>query len=107
MPGVKAMRSTAAIFSVCLSVVPAVAAEDYKGHFTTQTLYNLCSRKEVSSREGCNLYLQGLVYGIRTQKGMQDQGMRICLPAISSEEARIRILKLIDGITEGKPSNNK
>jgi hypothetical protein len=81
--------------------------KDYAGPFTTQDLYTMCSQNNVGSREKCHLYIQGLIYGLNTQKLMQDKKMPVCLPPMSPEQARIRILSFIDETTGGKPSNNK
>ena len=79
----------------------------YAGPFTTQVLYTMCSQDNAISREKCILYIQGLIYGLNTQKSMQEQGAPVCLPAMSSETARVRILIFIEANTGGKPSNNK
>jgi len=80
---------------------------DYTGSFTTQALYTMCSANNPASREKCDLYIQGLLYGLNTGKSMQDKGMTFCLPPMTSEEARLRILGFINGTTSGNPSNNK
>jgi hypothetical protein len=38
---------------------------------------------------------------------MQQNGMPVCLPETTPEEARLRILNFIDGVTGGNPPNNK
>jgi hypothetical protein len=81
--------------------------KDYAGPFTTEFLYAMCSQNDTSSREKCNLYLQGLLYGLTVQKSMQQKGTSVCLPEMSPETARLRILQFIDGATGGNPSNNK
>jgi hypothetical protein len=86
---------------------PDDSTKDYAGPFTTAVLYALCSRNDATSREKCNLYLQGLLYGLRIQKSMQQKGTSVCLPEMSPETARLRILQLIDATTAGNPSNNK
>lgn len=80
---------------------------DYQGPFPTAALYDMCSRKDQASREKCGLYLQGLMYGIRTQKQMMDKDMAVCLPQLTSDEARARIVGLIEKVTAGNPSSNK
>jgi hypothetical protein len=89
------------------SVAPALTEEpkDYVGPFPTQMLYDLCSNPV--SREKCNLYIQGLLNGIRTQRSMHEHGLPVCLPEMTTETARLNILKFIDGVTGGRPSNNK
>jgi hypothetical protein len=104
------MRKTIAVLSVCLGVAPGARADepkDYTGPFTTQVLYTMCSQNDASSREKCDLYIQGLLYGLTTQRSMQENGMPVCLPKMSPEAARVRILQFIDGTTGGRPSNNK
>ena len=81
--------------------------EDYAGPFTTEFLYAMCSENNSVSREKCNLYLQGLLYGLKIQRSMQQKGMEVCLPEMTPETARLRILNFIDQTTRGKPSNNK
>jgi hypothetical protein len=81
--------------------------KDYAGPFTTEFLYAMCMQNDTLSREKCDLYLQGLLYGLNTQKSMQQKGMSVCLPEMTPETARLRILKFIDDTTAGNPSNNK
>jgi hypothetical protein len=81
--------------------------KDYAGPFTTEFLYAMCTQNDTLSREKCDLYLQGLLYGLNTQKSMQQKGMSVCLPEMTPETARLRILKFIDDTTAGDPSNNK
>jgi len=38
---------------------------------------------------------------------MQQKGMGICLPDMTPETARLRILQFIEAATGGKPSSNK
>ena len=57
---------------------------DYVGPFTTEYLYAMCSQNDTSSREKCNLYLQGLLYGLNTAKSMQQNATPVCLPEIDS-----------------------
>jgi len=85
----------------------AHAAEDYRGPLTTQVLYTMCSQNDRVSREKCDLYIQGLIYGLTMQKSLTEHSLGVCLPEMTPEEARLRILKFIDGVTAGKPSNNK
>jgi hypothetical protein len=104
------MRKIITAFSLCLGVISSARADDpqdYTGPFTTQVFYTMCSKNDVISREKCDLYLQGLIYGLNTQRSMQANGMPVCLPKITPEAARIRILQFIDGTTRGKPSDNK
>lgn len=81
--------------------------QDYAGPFTTQFLYTLCARDDADAREKCDLYIQGLLYGLNTAKSMRDKGMAICLPPMTTEAARVHILQFIDGATGGNPSSNK
>jgi hypothetical protein len=80
---------------------------DYAGPFTTEYLYAMCSQNDTSSREKCNLYLQGLLYGLNTAKSMQQKGTSVCLPEMTPEAARLRILQFIEATTGGNPSSNK
>jgi hypothetical protein len=80
---------------------------DYTGPFTTEFLYAMCSQNDTASREKCNYYLQGLLYGLNIQRSMQQKGMAICLPEMTPETARQRILQFIEAATGGKPSSNK
>jgi len=74
--------------------------DDYTGPFTTQTLYTMCSQKK--TRDKCLAYIQGLEYGIAISKSMAEKSpsLRFCPPRMTPEEARVRILKFIDGTTE-------
>jgi hypothetical protein len=81
--------------------------EDYKGPFSTQVLYAMCSRKDAASREKCHLYMQGLLYGLKMQKSMREHGTPVCLPEMTPEEARVLILDFIAATTGGRPSNNR
>jgi hypothetical protein len=81
--------------------------QDYTGRFTTEALYTMCSANDPASREKCDLYIQGLLNGLNTGKSMQEKGMAVCLPPMTPEEARIRILGFMSGSTGGNPSNNK
>ena len=58
--------------------------KDYAGPFTTQDLYTMCSQNNVGSREKCHLYIQGLIYGLNTQKLMQDKKMPVMFTADES-----------------------
>jgi hypothetical protein len=98
--------------SVCLWLISgapgqATEVEDYKGTFSTQALYDLCSRNDSVSKDKCAIYIQGLMYGLIVGRNSQTNSMPICLPKMDVETARDRILKFIDGVTEGHPSNNK
>ena len=86
---------------------PSNDVRDYTGPFTTEYLYAMCSQNDTASREKCNYYLQGLLYGLNIQKSMQQKGMAICLPEMTPEAARQRILQFIEAATGGKPSSNK
>jgi hypothetical protein len=81
--------------------------KDYDGPFTTDVLYAMCSQTDTASREKCNLYLQGLLYGLTIEKSMQQKGTSICLPEMTPETARQRILQFIEAATGGNPSRNK
>lgn len=89
------------------SGVHAESAADYVGPFTTEALYTMCSENDAGSREKCDLYLQGLLYGLKTARSMQEHAMPVCLPKMTPEEARVRILGFIDATTERSPSANK
>ncbi|MGT2464445.1 hypothetical protein ACVOMV_01095 [Mesorhizobium atlanticum] len=101
------MRKALVMISLCFGFASAVRAadEDYVGPFPTESLYAMCTQS--SQRDKCLMYIQGLIYGLRVQREMQEQGMPICVPEISSEEARVRILEFIDGATGGNPQTNK
>lgn len=104
------MRNLLLGFTVCLAAASGVHAEsptDYVGPFPTQALYTMCSENDAVSREKCDLYLQGLLYGLNTARSMQEHGMPVCLPKMTPEEARVRVLQLIDATTGRKPSTNK
>ena len=104
------MRSLVLGFAASVLAASGVSAEsatDYVGPFTTQALYTMCSENDVVSREKCNLYLQGLLYGLNTARSMQEHGMPVCLPKMTPEEARVRVLQLIDATTGRNPSTNK
>jgi hypothetical protein len=95
------------IFAATSAARAGGAPEDYNGPFTTQALYAMCSAEDPVSREKCHAYLQGLIYGLNMQRTMQKRGMPVCLPDMTAEAARLRVLKFIDGTTGGKPDNNK
>ncbi len=80
---------------------------DYAGPFSTEFLYAMCSQSDTASREKCNYYLQGLLYGLTMQRTMQQKGTAICLPDMTTEVARRRILQFIEAATAGNPANNK
>jgi len=96
-------------FAVCVAAtgVRAQSPADYVGPFTTQALYTMCSENDAVSREKCDLYLQGLLYGLNTARSMQEHGTPVCLPKMRPEEARARVLQLIDATTGRNPSTNK
>ncbi len=86
---------------------PAEQPADYTGPFTAQVLYTMCSQDDPTSREKCNLYIQGLLYGLHIGRTMQQKGAPVCLPAMDVETARRRILQFIDASTGGNPAANK
>jgi hypothetical protein len=110
-PQETSLRKTIMTISLCLGLASgaqaANEAQDYVGPFTTQLLYSLCSRNTSTSRNTCYAYIQGLMYGLNTERSMQEKGMPVCLPEMSLETARLNILKFIDGTTGGRPGNNK
>ena len=79
---------------------------DYTGPFPTKALYALCSRNDRASRDKCNMYLQGLMYGLTVSHKMEGK-LNICLPEMTVEQARLRIIQFIDATTNGKPETNK
>jgi hypothetical protein len=81
--------------------------KDYTGAFSTEFLYAMCSQSDTASREKCSYYLQGLLYGLSVQRAMQQKGTAICLPDMTPEAARQRILQFIEATTGGHPANNK
>jgi hypothetical protein len=81
--------------------------KDYTGPFSTEFLYAMCSQSDTASREKCNYYLQGLLYGLSVQRAMQQKGTAVCLPDMTPEAARRRILQFIEAATGGNPANNK
>jgi hypothetical protein len=96
--------------AICAAVAAGAAAaddqpKDYVGPFPTQALYRMCA--EPASRDKCRAYLQGLMYGVNVQKSMNDRGAPACLPDLTPEEARIKVLQFVDATTGGKPSSNK
>jgi len=86
---------------------PDDSPKDYVGSFSTEFLYSMCSQSDTASREKCNLYLQGLLYGLDIGRSMQRNGTPVCTSGMTAEAARLRILDFINGITGGNPSNNK
>jgi hypothetical protein len=67
----------------------------------------MCSQSDTASREKCNYYLQGLLYGLSVQRAMQQKGTAVCVPEMTPEAARRRILQFIEAATGGNPANNK
>jgi hypothetical protein len=109
-PGGEAMRKTIAALGVCVGAASGARADepkDYTGPFTTQVLYTMCSQNDATSREKYDLYIQGLLYGLNTQKSMQENGMPVCLPKMNPEAACVRILQFIDGTTGGSLQTTK
>ena len=80
--------------------------KDYTGPFPTKALYAMCSRSDRASRDKCNMYLQGLMYGLNVSHSMEGK-LKICLPDMSTEAARLRIIQFIDATTNRKPETNK
>jgi len=103
------MGKTISALSIWLGLTSIAYAKgaDYNGPFTTQVLYDLCSHTDNISRAKCDMYVQGIVYGLTIERSVEDQGMQICVPNIDSEAARVLILKFIGGATGGNPSANK
>jgi len=97
------------IGSVLLSSAPAKAREpdDYKGAFSTQVLYDLCSRKDDASKDKCMLYIQGLLSGLTVGRLVLSKSLAICVPKMDIENARQRILDFIDRVTDHHPANNR
>ena len=91
---------------------PHKEEENYKGPFTTQVLYTMCSSKDSVSREKCEIYLQGLMYGLKMQTYMKNmigadgKDMTVCLPETTVEAARLNMLHFIDSVTGGNPGSN-
>ena len=95
---------------ICLTIIAGStgAAEeptDYVGPFPTTALYRMCA--DPASRDKCRAYLQGLMYGLNAQKSMTDKGAAVCLPDMTPEAARLRVVQFVDVTTGGKPSTNK
>jgi hypothetical protein len=89
---------------------PSLAGDDvkdYAGPFPTEALYALCSQNDSRARDKCDFYIQGLMSGMTNERRTQEKGLSICLPEMSAEAARLRIINCIDGITEGHPAKNK
>jgi hypothetical protein len=106
------MRALLVTFTLCVLgfAIEARAANetgDYTGPFKTQDLYNICSKNNTVQRAMCYLYIQGLMFGLNTQRSMQEHDTPVCLPEMDPETARLRILKFIDETTGGKPARNK
>jgi len=102
--------SQAVLAGICSAGLAGAAVaddqpKDYVGPFPTEALYRMC--KEPASRDRCRAYLQGLMYGLDAQKSMSDRGAPVCLPDITPEAARLRVLQFIDVTTHGNPSSNK
>ena len=103
-----AVAAAAALIAPVSGVVRAAdGVKDYTGPFTTQVLYQMCSQDDPVARAKRYMYIDGLMYGLNIQKSMHEKGMPVCLPALNSEAARVRILRFIDGTTGRKPENNK
>jgi hypothetical protein len=103
------MRGTILALILSLGLVSGAHAddEDYTGPFTTQVLYKMCSQDDKISRDKCVMYVQGLIYGLTVGRNMQEKGMSVCMPEISPEAGRLRILEFIRGVIGGQPANNK
>jgi hypothetical protein len=83
------------------------AYADYTGPFTTQVLYTICSASDQVSKDKCEMYMQGLLNGLYSDKAAEGSGTPLCLPVMTSDQARARILKFIDQSTGGNPGSNK
>jgi hypothetical protein len=78
---------------------------NYKGECTTQALYTMCSSTDATVRKNCNMYLEGLMYGLKVQKYMEQEkqtgkhkiDMSTCLPEITVDQARERGCRSKDG----------
>jgi hypothetical protein len=106
------IRNAALSMALCVGLTPtSVRAEDkipdYVGSFTTEVLYKLCTQESQEARQKCDLYLQGLLSGLDISKTMQVNNMQLCLPKMTSEDARVKVVSFINGITGGRPSSNK
>ena len=105
------MRKAIFALSLCLGLasgVPGADAEDikdYSGPFTTRFLYQMCSQNDRISRDKCDMYIQGLMYGLNIPRATQGK-LQVCLPKMSTEAARLHILQFIDAMTGGKPETN-
>ena len=98
--------ATTPVPSACAQGGPSPEGfKNYSGPFPTKALYNLCSRNDRISRDKCNMYIQGLMYGLNVSHSMEGH-LRICLPEMTVEAARVRILQFIDTTTGGKPETN-
>jgi hypothetical protein len=85
---------------------PTEGFKDYTGPFPTKALYAMCSRNDRASRDKCNMYIQGLMYGLNVSHAMEEK-LKVCLPDMTIEVARLRVLQFIDVTTNGKPEANK
>jgi hypothetical protein len=108
----EAMPKLILVLSIFLESIFVVAGyakepEDYKGNFSTQALYDLCSTNDSASKEKCEIYIQGLMYGLMSGRVVLHGSLSICVPKMDIETARRRILEFVDGVTEHHPSNNK
>lgn len=103
------MRKALYFLGILVGLGSAVQAanEDYSGPFTTQALYNLCSSADKAKRDNCNIYIQGLIYGIHVERLSEEVGMPNCLPEITTDTARKQILDFINAVTDGRPDRNK
>jgi len=81
--------------------------KDYVGPFSTMVLYSMCSQNDRIPREKCNMYIQGLIYALNVQRSMHEKSATVCLPEMTVEVARLRMIEFIDGTTQGKPQSNK
>ena len=100
--------------ALVMPMLPAFAeVDDYKGPFSTQVLYTMCSSKSPVLRDKCNMYLQGLMYGLRIQATTRSAGddkvdMTVCLPdELTTETARVDLIKFINFLTNGTRSGNR
>jgi hypothetical protein len=57
--------------------MPSNDAQITPGPFTTEFLYAMCSQNDTVSREKCDYYLQGLLYGLNVQKSMQQKAWNL------------------------------
>src|ERR1700694_593842 len=103
------MHKAIVAFNLCVILSSgAFAAEgftDYTGPFTTKVFYTMCSRDDRISRDKCDMYIQGLMYGLNVSRSIRGK-LQVCLPNMSTEVARVLILQFIQGTTGGKPETN-